>query len=126
MFLRPILTFITVMAVFLSFAPADVPAGAFELKKGAIDYFAIGNRHFSKRHGSTTEESLALAVEAYDMALKHNPHFADAYNNRGVAHFLLGDFEKAMADYQAALALDPDSSNIMSNMRIMQWEMRGR
>ena len=47
------------------------------------------------------------SVEDYSLALKSNPDSAAALNNRGVAFVELADYEKAIADLDAAIALDP-------------------
>jgi tetratricopeptide (TPR) repeat protein len=36
-----------------------------------------------------------------------NPKFAGAYNNRGLAYAVEGDYQRAIADYDQAIALDP-------------------
>ncbi len=41
------------------------------------------------------------------MVLRLEPNDAEVINNRGVAHHGKGDFERAIADYDAAVALDP-------------------
>jgi len=57
------------------------------------------------------------------MALKLNPSFALAYNNRAVLYKKLGDRGKALADYEAALRLDPGNENAHNGRRIMTAEI---
>jgi tetratricopeptide (TPR) repeat protein len=45
------------------------------------------------------------AIEAYNRALAMNPNLAEAYNNRGAAEQLLGNYTAAAADYQRAARL---------------------
>jgi tetratricopeptide (TPR) repeat protein len=47
-------------------------------------------------------------IEDYDNALRLNPSFADAYNNRGVAKKHLKRFSEAIEDYDRAILLKPD------------------
>ena len=42
-----------------------------------------------------------------DDALKINPNYADAFDSRGMVDLKSGKFSKAIADYDAALRLDP-------------------
>ena len=44
------------------------------------------------------------AIAAYSDAITLKPDFAEAYNNRGLAHYRLNDSEAALADYNRASA----------------------
>jgi len=46
-------------------------------------------------------------VADYTMVIAQNPVYAIAYNNRGVAFAYLGDFNRALADFNEALRLNP-------------------
>ena len=48
------------------------------------------------------------AIEDYDEAVKLNPEYAEAYNNRGVAYAGLNRHERAIEDYDVAVKLNPD------------------
>ncbi len=43
------------------------------------------------------------AIEDFNQALRIDPNDAQAYNNRGSAHFLLGDIKRAIEDFNQAL-----------------------
>ena len=45
------------------------------------------------------------AIEAYDEAIRLNPQYAKAYNNRGIAYGLLGQQEQADRDFAKAKEL---------------------
>lgn len=47
--------------------------------------------------------------------IKHFPHVALAYKNRGQAYLEKGDLERAMEDTQKALSLDPDYGDALNN-----------
>jgi tetratricopeptide (TPR) repeat protein len=48
------------------------------------------------------------ALADYDEMIRIDPKYADAYGNRGNIHqFQYGDYNKAIADYDAALAIRP-------------------
>ena len=58
----------------------------------AVDEFAKGNEFaFRKDYGQ--------ALTAYDAAIKLDPQLAEAYNNRGIIKYELGQFPSAIADY---------------------------
>ncbi len=48
------------------------------------------------------------AVDEYEQAIRLNPDFAEAYNNRGAARRALGDLEAAVADFTEAIRLKDD------------------
>jgi tetratricopeptide (TPR) repeat protein len=46
-------------------------------------------------------------LAGFDALIAAAPGFAEAYNQRAIVHFQLGDWPKALADYQQALRLNP-------------------
>jgi tetratricopeptide (TPR) repeat protein len=63
------------------------------------------------------------AVEAYSRALAMNPNLAEAYNNRGAAYQLLGNYSAAVADYQRAAQLGDNLSG--GNLRTLKQATSG-
>ncbi|MEW5861656.1 MAG: tetratricopeptide repeat protein [Cyanobacteriota bacterium] len=55
------------------------------------------------------------AIEDYTQALDINPNFTEAYTNRGVARFDLGDTQGAIDDYTLALQLNPNFAVAYNN-----------
>jgi tetratricopeptide (TPR) repeat protein len=49
----------------------------------------------------------ALSIELLDRVLTLKPDWAEAWNRRATAFFLLGDFERSMADLQQVLRREP-------------------
>jgi len=56
----------------------------------------IYNIAFTLKKLERTEESIPF----YNRAIELNPHHADAYFSRGLAHLVLGDFEKGWEGYE--------------------------
>ena len=50
---------------------------------------------------------LPQAIELLDRIIMLEPNWAEAYNRRATALYLLGDLERAMNDMRAALAIEP-------------------
>jgi tetratricopeptide (TPR) repeat protein len=74
---------------------------AIAIRPAAIYYSNLGNAlQDSGRH---TE-----AIECYRLAIAERPEFAEAFNNRGFAHYLRGDAELAIADFTRAIELRPN------------------
>jgi tetratricopeptide (TPR) repeat protein len=55
------------------------------------------------------------AIANYDQAIKLDPNYAEAYNNRGNAYSHKGDNLRAIADYDQAIKLDPKDALTYSN-----------
>ena len=58
---------------------------------------------------------LRQSVSAYDRAIRLNPDYVAAYNNRGAAKFSLGHIKGAVQDYSAAIDRSPDFATPYSN-----------
>jgi tetratricopeptide (TPR) repeat protein len=49
-----------------------------------------------------------LRIEGCSAIIQHNPKDVVAYHNRGEAHGLKGDIDRAISDYTKAIALNPN------------------
>ncbi len=61
-------------------------------------------------------ESYHEAIRFFDLALRMNPSYVDAFYNRGLCYEILGDKAKAMSDYQEALHLSPNYPRAVEGM----------
>ena len=68
------------------------PSANHELARGAQ---ALGRRDF------------AHAIRHFDRAIEASPDFAEAYNQRGLAHYLTEHYEPSIADCKRAVELMP-------------------
>lgn len=55
------------------------------------------------------------ALKAYTEALKHNPRSLPSLHNRALIQIKLGDLDKALADLDAAKAIDPKHKYVLAN-----------
>ena len=55
------------------------------------------------------------AITSYNEAIQLNPDYADAYNNRGHAKWMLGNHEGAVADCDVSIQLEPENANAYTN-----------
>ncbi|NJR21811.1 MAG: tetratricopeptide repeat protein [Richelia sp. CSU_2_1] len=60
------------------------------------------------------------AIAAYDRALRIDPNYALAYNNRGNARSDLGDKQGAIEDFDRALRIDPNLSHAYYNRGLIR------
>ncbi len=58
----------------------------------------------------------AEAVPALERLVESFPHYAPAYNDLGVLYFESGAGDKAMASYEKAVSLDPESATFRRNL----------
>ena len=58
---------------------------------------------------------LDIAIKAYSDAIDLNPHYANAYNNRGAVYGKKHQFNEAIADFNRAMELDTDHAGAYYN-----------
>ncbi|KJV70295.1 tetratricopeptide repeat family protein [Orientia tsutsugamushi str. TA763] len=46
------------------------------------------------------------AIENYDLAIKYNPNDAEAYCNKGVCLYELGQYQEAIENYDLAISIN--------------------
>lgn len=98
---------------------ARVQTGDFD---GAIDAFANGiaadrrnpQLFYDRGFVEFTRGNYRAAIldDGFDIAIKLDAEFTDAYEKRGIAHALLGDDEDAQRDIDKAVALGADREAI--------------
>lgn len=74
----------------------------------ADDYFLQAGDRYDR--GGYNE-----AIDNYDEAIRLNPNYAVAYNNRGLARSKMGDKQGAFDDYNRAIYLNPNSAETYYN-----------
>ena len=60
-------------------------------------------------------EQTEKAIEAYSHAIKLDPNYAYAYNNRGIAYAKVGKYNRAIEEYKTAIQLKPDYAHAYNN-----------
>ena len=61
------------------------------------------------------------AIQAYHIALRLKPNYAEAYNNLGVAYEARGLLDEAIKQYQISLRLNPKNEAAKYNLiRVLQ------
>ena len=78
------------------------------------------NRGVELRKNGMLEE----AIIEYDSAIRENPEFALAFNNRGRAYFDLQEYEKAIGDFDESIRLNPQDSLAYANRGMTYRSMR--
>jgi tetratricopeptide (TPR) repeat protein len=70
---------------------------------------------FSKGYEASTLKLWDKAIEYWTNAIKLNPKYDDAYNNRGVAYGKKGLYNEAIEDYTKAIELNPKDADAYNN-----------
>lgn len=65
------------------------------------------------------------AILACDAAIEIRPNAWRAYNNRGAAHWLAGDYAAASADFARAAELEGDEDAVIANASLSQCATAG-
>ena len=66
----------------------------------------------------TTLGASEEGINDYTVAIQLNPAYAEAYNNRGIANWLVGRRELAMVDFSSAIEVSPNYANAYLNRAI--------
>jgi len=75
----------------------------------------IGNVYYDARQYND-------AISYYDRALKLQPANTDVRTDTATAYWYLGDSDRAIAEFQAVLKLEPTKANALYNLGIVQWQ----
>jgi tetratricopeptide (TPR) repeat protein len=78
--------------------------------KQKSDYREIQSRDlYNKGVNHMSNEKLLDAIRSFELAVRIDPHYVDAWVKKGYAHFHLGEYTLAIASYDKALDIDPDN-----------------
>lgn len=73
-------------------------------------------------HSSYYHDYQGAIDDATKVIEKRGKHLAVAYSNRGSAFSQLGNFDKAMKDFDKALELDPEDSSVLEHRVRVLWD----
>ena len=59
------------------------------------------------------------AIADYTQAIRFNPSYVEAYNNRGLSNEVLGRRAEAIADFRKAQSIDPDDEVSKKMLRVL-------
>lgn len=81
-------------------------------KVKAEEFFELGKKY-------ALVDNVDQAIDNYSKAIKIDPKFAKAYNNRGAAYILKKQYDLAIADFTKAIELDPKNGKAYHNRAIV-------
>ena len=71
-------------------------------------------------------KNFPAAIEDYGVLLQKNPTSEDALVKRGATYAAMMEYEKAIADYQAALKIKPDDYDTVQRMQYAQAQLAAK
>lgn len=71
--------------------------------------------HAELATGYYAQNQMGIALEEFNLAIKNNPDYAEAYNGLGLVHAALGEDAKADINFKKALSLAPNSAETQNN-----------
>ena len=74
---------------------------------------------FEQGKKDSSVENADSAISNYSKAIKINPKFVKAYNNRGIAYTWKKQYDLAIADFNKAIELDPKNGKAYNNRAIV-------
>ena len=77
-----------------------------------IEYFEKGIQAMNLRN-------YPLAIRFFNNLIEEDPNFAEAWNKRATAYFMMGDFDKSMMDIVKTLELEPRHFGALDGMSLI-------
>ena len=59
------------------------------------------------------------SIDYFDRVINQNPNFAEAWNKRATAHFMMGNFDLSMQDISKTLQLEPRHFGALDGMSLI-------
>jgi tetratricopeptide (TPR) repeat protein len=69
------------------------------------------------------DENYYLALAIYDDLVEQAPGYAEAWNKRATVHFLLGQYDRSLADIEKTLELEPRHFGALEGRGLIYGEM---
>ena len=102
--------------LFMNFEPEPSPMPpVFPTPTPAPSVTPNAGYYFSNGHQHDVAGESGLAIADYTEAIKLNPDFAEAYNNRGSVFMELGGYARAVSDFDRAIAIKPEFVEAYNN-----------
>ncbi len=84
-----------------------VTPGALKRKAGAVVDNAAAVAAFEQGYAAHRKGKFSAAIADYTEAIRLDPNYAKAYNNRAMAYQAKRDLNRAIADFSAAISISP-------------------
>ncbi|MBI2081717.1 MAG: tetratricopeptide repeat protein [candidate division NC10 bacterium] len=82
------------------------------------------DRQFQIGVEQMNQGDLGAAIETFGRIIQGNPDFAEAWNKRATAYYLLGEFGKSLADCEEVLRRNPVHFGALSGFGLIYLQLR--
>ncbi|MEM2920515.1 MAG: tetratricopeptide repeat protein [Candidatus Nitrosocaldus sp.] len=79
---------------------------------------------FKKGLNKMADENLEEAIQYFDLALRLDPNFVDAWIKRGYCFFHLNNYSQAITSYDKALAIEPNNTEAWNLKALAFYRMK--
>jgi tetratricopeptide (TPR) repeat protein len=89
------------------------------------DYKEVQSRDlYNKGINHMSNDKLQDSIRSFELALRIDPEYVDAWIKKGYAHFHLGEYNLAIASYDKALEIDLDNSEAWNLKGLAYYKMK--
>lgn len=85
-----------------------------------LPIFAFGQTLFDRANELYQQENFKEAIQTYEQILANGQHSVELYYNLGNAYYKLNQVAPAIYNYEKALLLDPNNSDVKNNLTFAQ------
>ena len=71
-----------------------------------------------------SSDKMKEAITSFELALRHDPEYVDAWIKKGLAHFYLGEYSVATSCYDKALQIDVDNAEAWTYKGLAYYKLK--
>lgn len=79
---------------------------------------------YNKGRNQMSNEKFLDAIRSFELAIRVDPQFVDAWVEKGYAHFHLGEYSVAISSYNRAIEIDVENANAWNLKGLAYYKMK--
>lgn len=105
-------------------AKDKVDSSSYEISKGMDHIDFQVHDLYKKGVNYMSNDKLSDAIRSFELALRLDPNYVEAWIKKGYAHFHLRDYSFAISSYDMALNIDPDNHEAWNLKGLAYYKMK--